>query len=163
MFIHQQMEHGEDTSPTKWEFKILRRFTSSFYRQLSECIHIRMIQKEGVLVLNKKEEYSRSILPQLEVSLRGKLLNKQVSKQVVSELASQVQSHIEIEQTKTNKRKDIAKDELRNPKRYKQSDNKTSLTVGSSTIGPVSKIDDTNLLANKWPVNLTHTPNVAEN
>ena len=100
------------------------------------------------MVLNKKEEYSRSILPQLEVSLGGKLLNKQVSKQVVSELASQVQSHIEIEHSKTNKRKYIVNDELRNPKRYKQSDNKTSLTLSSSTIGPVSKIDDTNLLAN---------------
>ena len=52
------------------------------YRQIGKCIRIRMMQGKGALVLNKKEEYSRSILPQLEVSIGGKVITNQRTKEV---------------------------------------------------------------------------------
>ena len=78
MRIHTNEVHPESPN-VKWKFKVEKRFQSAFYRQISECIMIRRKQQGGALILNKKEEYSRSILPQLEVSLGGKLLEKQTT------------------------------------------------------------------------------------
>ena len=68
MEIHRLSHHMEDENPPRWRCKVLRRFTSPMYRQITKCVKIRLIQQKGHLVLNKKEEYSRSILTQLEVS-----------------------------------------------------------------------------------------------
>ena len=46
------------------------------YRQIVECISVRSMQSKGSLILNKKEEYSRSILPQLEVPIGGNMMAK---------------------------------------------------------------------------------------
>ena len=42
-----------------------------------------MIEQKGVVVLNQKEEYSRSVLPQMEVSIGGRIMNKLQAKNIV--------------------------------------------------------------------------------
>ena len=82
MEIHRLAVHPEDVEPPSWEFKVERRAKSCFYRQIGECVLIRKRQQEGILVLNKKEEYSISILPQLEVSIGGRILVRRTAENI---------------------------------------------------------------------------------
>ena len=71
-----QATHHQKKEEVGWTFKVIRRFQTPMYRQISEYILIRQLQGKGSFVLNKKEEYSRSILPQLEVSIGGKMVDR---------------------------------------------------------------------------------------
>ena len=66
-----------------WRFKVEKTFRSCMYRPITECIRIRRLQNKGVEVINLKEEYSRSFLPQLEVSLGGKMMLGKVAKEAM--------------------------------------------------------------------------------
>ena len=80
MHMHQLTHHAGEEEP-QWAFKVLRRFSMPMYRQIGEAIKIRLMQGKGANILNKKEEYSCSILPQLEVSIGGRVINKLTQEQ----------------------------------------------------------------------------------
>ena len=80
MHMHQLTHHEGEEEPQR-AFKVLRRFSTPMYRQIGEAIKIRLMQGKGANILNKKEEYSRSILPQLEVSIGGRVINKLTQEQ----------------------------------------------------------------------------------
>ena len=73
MKIHELGDHPLEDR-IKWTFKIERRYKSAFLRQIGECILIRTRQQNGAMIVNRKEEYSRSVLPQLEISIGGRML-----------------------------------------------------------------------------------------
>ena len=50
------------------------------YKQISEAILIKRAAEEGKTVLNSKTKYSKSILPELEVSLGGRMIERSADK-----------------------------------------------------------------------------------
>ena len=53
--------------------KVLRRWGSPMYHQIAEAIQVRRAAGQGAVILDNKAEYRRSILPELEVRLGGKI------------------------------------------------------------------------------------------
>ena len=90
------------------------------YRQISECIRIRSMQNKGALILNKKEEYSRSILPQLEVSIGGKVLATQMAGITIEGME---RSNKKVEEDNTDSKRKIDQDRL-SRKRMKLGDDR---------------------------------------
>ena len=49
--------------------KVLRTYTSAFERQIGESVWINNYLKEGVVLMNSKNEYNRCIVPRLTIDL----------------------------------------------------------------------------------------------
>ena len=88
MLIHELDAH-EGKPDVKWYFKIERRYKSAFLRQLGECILIRCRQQKEAQIVNRKEEYSRSVLPQLEVSIGGRMLTRRTAADIKAKARTQ--------------------------------------------------------------------------
>ena len=116
MYTHHQEVHPEETK-VDWSFKVIRKFQSCFYRMISEPIHIRILQKKGVKILNKKDEYSRTILPQLEVSIGGKLMVERNVKKVIEEEKEREVNEIECNMKKRKEEENHSNKEKTQKKR----------------------------------------------
>ena len=82
MLQHMRDEHeDEEKADFKWE--IIKSHKSSFERQISEAVYIRMEEGKSK-VLNNKQEYSRCILPQISVSYANKDYSKEAN--IIKEL-----------------------------------------------------------------------------
>lgn len=97
---HRKLSHPGEVD-VRWKCKVEMVSTSCFYRMISETIRIRRLQKQGAFILNSKEEFARTIVPQLEVSIGGKL----VVKKAISEIAAEEKEKQESEEVEMKKKK----------------------------------------------------------
>ena len=68
MLKHYAESH-RDIEPTdmKFEMKVLKKYRTSFERQIGESVYINYNLKKGVKMLNSRNEYNRCIIPRLVV------------------------------------------------------------------------------------------------
>ena len=81
--IHRKEDHQDmDPGDVKFKFKILRRMKTPFQRQISEAIAIRLRTRKGKeTLLNNKQEFSRCVLPELEVTMKDKIISNNISEE----------------------------------------------------------------------------------
>ena len=68
MLKHYAESHREiDLKDMKFEMKILKKYRTSFERQIGESVFINYNLKKGVTLLNSKNEDNRCIIPRLVI------------------------------------------------------------------------------------------------
>ena len=71
----------------KFQFRVLKKIKYPFQRQISEAISIRLRTKpEDVTLLNNKQEFSRCVLPEIEVTMKDKIVSQNLSKEVSADI-----------------------------------------------------------------------------
>ena len=81
MLTHLTQEHKEENiEDPKFKFEVLSQIRTAFRRQISEAVDIRLrtTKGEGTL-LNNKQEFSRCVIPELEVSSRDKMKSVEIA------------------------------------------------------------------------------------
>ena len=64
MTVHAKEEHAElDPSEVKYKYKVVKKFSSAFNRQIKEAIKIRMLTKQGVNILTTKPKGHSEVYP----------------------------------------------------------------------------------------------------
>ena len=131
MTNHEEEDH--DGKEAEWKFTVKRRYNSAMYRQISEAVMIRRAEalrgKKKIKILNNKLEYSRCILPELEVSMGGKMMIKKMNDEIREEIKKKEEENridergrdeVELEENKKRGREYREKqDEGRSNKRMK--------------------------------------------
>ena len=74
-----RMEKHPDEVKLNWRFKVLKTIPSAMYRQI---LIRREEMKMDVEILNNKNEYSRCVLPQMEITLGGRKIAEKIPKEV---------------------------------------------------------------------------------
>ena len=76
-----------DPDEVRFNFKIIRKIHTAFLRQISEAVVIRMktIKGEDTL-LNNKLEFSRCVLPELEIMMKDKIVLKKLAKETKEDI-----------------------------------------------------------------------------
>ena len=118
MKIHEIEKH-QGREDIKWLFRIERRYQTAFLRQLGECILIRCRQQKGAEIVNRKEEYSRSVLPQLEVSIGGRMLVRRTAQEIKEKARTQESEGERINDVVRNEKRPLEKVEYEQNKRRK--------------------------------------------
>ena len=98
-----------------------------------ECIQIRMLQGKGALILNKKEEYSRSILPQLEVSIGGKVLASKLDGTLRDGIVGRTKKEEDLREDKDEKKREHEEERDNNPRVMKKIKIKEDFTEAEGT------------------------------
>ena len=84
--VHIRDEHNGDPTKANFQFKVLRKFKTAFSRQIAEAVEIRIRTRKGEHLLNNKQEFSRCVLPELEVTMADKLVSKKVAEEIREEV-----------------------------------------------------------------------------
>ena len=80
MWRHQQQAHPEKN--VTFTIKVVKRFLSSFEREVSESIYIEVNQ--NIQILNKKSGFNRCLIPRLSVMMGEKEYHETVKKDAYS-------------------------------------------------------------------------------
>ena len=81
MRSHCKDDHPESNfEDIKFKFKVIRKIPSPFQRQIAEAINIRLrTRKGGEFLMNNKQEFSRCVLPELEVSMQDRIMSREIT------------------------------------------------------------------------------------
>ena len=70
MLKHYIEKHSNvEIKDMKFSVKVLRSYFSAFERQIGESVYINNYLKQGIELMNSKNEYNRCIIPRIGVDL----------------------------------------------------------------------------------------------
>ena len=120
---HPDMDHRD----VRFQFKIIKRIPSPFQRQIAEAINIRLRTRNGKeILLNNKQEFSRCVLPELEVCMQDRIVSQEISKEVKNNaLTTRMEEDPEDDEAFGRKR-DRQEDQRPQPKKRRKVDRKTA-------------------------------------
>ena len=85
MWDHAASSHPEligVDAASIFSMQVVKQHQSALSRQIGEAVSIRYTKRQGILVMNRKDEYNRCLIPSLEVSGGKKPPMKDVDKKV---------------------------------------------------------------------------------
>ena len=98
---HPDLDHKE----VRFNFKVIKKIPSPFQRQISEAINIRLRTRKGKeILLNNKQEFSRCVLPELEVCMQDRIVAKEFSKEAKERALTSKEHESEDEEVLARKR-----------------------------------------------------------
>lgn len=70
----------------KFQFRILKKIKYPFQRHFRSYFFRLRTKQEDVTLLNNKQEFSRCVLPEIEVTMKDKIVSQNLSKEVSADI-----------------------------------------------------------------------------